>query len=303
MTDNNNNEIKNATNHTNKASSKKNKYSDNFNSVINNLSAESPTSHNKPWYKKTGSVVAMSSTLGVGVLATVIAVPLVLTTNNGPGISKDEIVKSPIEKFNEQTPTKKIEDYNKMVAENNNAILTYIKGVGMGYFYDENAAPISTTVIPNNGNSPKVFANFRKLLNSSALFTGNENQFNQNFLSVKGIASQASTLYANLNYDSTYCSSYNNSISTNASNIPTYNFFSPIKKSIQDVKINENSPGVFSITMNLIDPSTNALFYLIDHSVHNNSTPHFASYKPVITFNDKTLFPGMSEYIKTVLLK
>ncbi|MEG2463806.1 MAG: hypothetical protein RSA87_01240, partial [Malacoplasma sp.] len=222
----------------------------------------------------------------------------------GPSISKEESLQNAIAKFNEQTPDTKIDAYNKMATDKNNDILTYIKGVGMGHFYDENASKQISTVSPNSGSSPGVFANFEKLLNSSALFANSDLQFKPGFLTIKGkLKNTAQVIYVNLNDESNYCISFNNAATT-PSNIPTYYFYSPIKDSISDVLLTLDEKGALSMTMNLTNHTTNAIFYLQDHSAQSLlATPHLVSYKDVITFNDKTLFPGMSEYIKTVLLK
>ncbi|MEG2476534.1 MAG: hypothetical protein RSA40_03280 [Malacoplasma sp.] len=53
------------------------KESSSFNNPTRDLSA---TINKKPWYKKKGSIIAMSSTLGAGVIATAVAVPIILTS-------------------------------------------------------------------------------------------------------------------------------------------------------------------------------------------------------------------------------
>ncbi|MEG0123908.1 MAG: hypothetical protein RR665_00245, partial [Malacoplasma sp.] len=59
----------------------------NFNDVVKKIKTEP---EGTPWFKKKVSIISMSSVLGVGALATVIAVPIALTSGNtSSAVTKD----------------------------------------------------------------------------------------------------------------------------------------------------------------------------------------------------------------------
>lgn len=67
------------------------------NTTITEQKTQTPNEGVKPWYKKKNTIIAISSILGAGVLATVIAVPIALTSKT-TNIASNPIVDPKFEK-------------------------------------------------------------------------------------------------------------------------------------------------------------------------------------------------------------
>ncbi|MEG1354130.1 MAG: hypothetical protein RSC65_04210, partial [Malacoplasma sp.] len=173
----------------------------NFDNIIKNLSSDSKVS-NTPWFKKKASIIAMSSTLGVGALATIIAVPIALTSGStsseAPPTTIDQA--AAIAAFNTKKSTsQKIDLYNSIMVNSSNhtAIKNYItqgNSGGMSKFINANV----TT--PTSEATLKLFNDFKGVLNTNLFNNVNVS----NFLNIKGIELTAGNTANNNNSTSRY---------------------------------------------------------------------------------------------------
>ncbi|MEG0991926.1 MAG: hypothetical protein RSE26_01765 [Malacoplasma sp.] len=214
------------------------------------------------------------------------------TTSTGP---TTEQIAAAVTTFNAKTKDEKLKLYNDIMANtsNNTKIKDYImKQGGMGKFFTTNATA------PTNGNDLASFNFFKAFLttyNTSIISSTNPIFTPTNgepFMNIKGVKEGSN----NMNTTSTYVTHDLSAITNSA--FSSYSFYSPTSASISDITMSND----FSISMTLTtsDVSNNFIFKII--SIATNKKEWDINYKSTITFNNSTLFPGMSEYVKTNIL-
>ncbi|MEG2922191.1 MAG: hypothetical protein RR803_00005 [Malacoplasma sp.] len=268
----------------------------NFNDVVKKIKTEP---EGTPWFKKKVSIISMSSVLGVGALATVIAVPIALTSSSSTNDPTEAITA-----FNKKSKDDKLKAYNSIMANptNNTAIKEYfIKQGGMSKFFNENVEEITSGSDKVTYDAFKAFLPTYKGATVSDGGTNYDVQYTptngDNFLAIKAIGKQAGSNTVNYD-DSTNSTDVYCSHGLFANNIGRYTFYSPILSSVTNVTMNSD----FSIAVALSTDSNikNMAFRLIASTT--DTTLRYIPYKTTIQFSDTTLFPGMSEFVKKSIL-
>ncbi|MEG2464239.1 MAG: hypothetical protein RSA87_03570 [Malacoplasma sp.] len=200
--------------------------------------------------------------------------------------------------FNAKPIAQKISFYNDVVTNNNDIIKDYIlKEHGMFNFFDANVAPVIS------GNSLDAYTKFREFLRTyNAYVSGRPAPVlnsSVDFLKMKGVYSETETgenltFVANYNETSKYLTQVLTSFD------PSwiyYDFYSPVVESISNIQMQSD----FSLQVNLNTRSDGSNFsYFITDGM---GARHYLHYKDLLEFNNSTIFPGMTEYIKTNILK
>ncbi|MEG2245762.1 MAG: hypothetical protein RSC02_02310 [Malacoplasma sp.] len=295
----------------------------NFDSVIKNLSSDTKAS-DTPWFKKKSSIIAMSSTLGVGALATVIAVPIALTSGSATTItpSTQGEIDAAVVSFNQKPNSDKISLYNSIVNDkaNINKIRDYMfKENGMKKFFDANVKPVTSE--PSGGSGVlETFNKFKSYLFGSSQRT--PYSISTGFLSIKGQIQSNQTviagqeLFSNINANSSNCVYVipkNTTDNTHTTKDVVYTFYSLVASTITNITLNKDANNVFSMTITLPTVMNNNLknynfaFELDDiRTTVNINSQRYGSlpieYKPRVTLDNSTLFPDMSNYVKTSIL-
>ncbi|MEG0992205.1 MAG: hypothetical protein RSE26_03305 [Malacoplasma sp.] len=197
--------------------------------------------------------------------------------------------------FNKKPKDEKLNAYNSIMANttNNTAIKDYfLKNAGMSKFFNENVlSPNSSS--PQELSNYNTFKNFLPTYNISNI-SASEPIFKpstgDNFLSIKAIEDDKGS---NVDKpDNIYCSQQIESV---LPSLLAYNFYSALKSSITNVTMSND----YSITMTISNPEKNFSFILI----RSDLTTSRLNYKSTIKFSNTTLFPGMSDFVKTNILK
>ncbi|MEG1353911.1 MAG: hypothetical protein RSC65_02990, partial [Malacoplasma sp.] len=259
----------------------------NFNDVVKKIKTEP---EGTPWFKKKVSIISMSSVLGVGALATVIAVPIALTSSS----STNDLTEA-ITAFNKKSKDDKLKAYNSIMANptNNTAIKEYfIKQGGMSKFFNENVEEITS------GNDKAIYDTFKAFLLTYKGATVSNDGKNYDveytptngtdFLKIKAIGktlTSSNNVSINTNIDeSTESTNIYCTHGLFATNIGRYTFYSPIISSVTNVTMNND----FSIAVALSTDSNikNMAFKLIASAT--DTTVRYIPYKTTIKFSDTT---------------
>ncbi|MEG2802255.1 MAG: hypothetical protein RR881_01535 [Malacoplasma sp.] len=211
-----------------------------------------------------------------------------------PGGPTAEQIKAAVDTFNAKPLTDKMSAYNSMTENdtNNTNIKDYfMKQGGMSRFLNMNAKQLT-------GNELSVFKIFQAFLTTYNTTTISSTQpvftptNGKPFMNIKGVKEGAD----NMNATSTYVSHDLSKINNTA--FSTYNFYSPISTSISEITINND----FSINMTVTssEVSNNFMFKIVNAV---GGKTYDINYNGTIKFNNSTLFPGMSEYVRRTILK
>lgn len=264
------------------------KINTNFSNVIKNLSPNSQK--DLPWYKRKVSIIGMSSTLGVGVLATAIAVPIVLTSNITTGTTP-EIPKIPItpQEFNAKPLIEKIDAYNKLINDNNMRINDYLfKQKGMYEFVRTNSELANVI-------NQTLYEEFIAYLNSEAFKLGNVvySINKENYLKIiDKVLVSGSNQDSNLIYASIF---------PNNTQYLFFHSYAIVKSIVNNIEIGFNSNSS-TYSLSIFCDTTNANARTMFYVQPSSAVPIEVLYRNNIVMNDSTLFSGMSEYIKTTIL-
>ncbi|MEG1146900.1 MAG: hypothetical protein RSE21_05655 [Bacilli bacterium] len=232
----------------------------------------------------------MSSILGVGALATVIAVPIALTSGSTtvvtPSISEKE--KAAIDAFNKKEISQKIDLYNSIMANssNNTAIKNYIHKGNDGINNAMSTFVRLNVKIPTDSAITAIFNGIKTELQKPNFLT--IANMNGEFLNIRGVLQSSN----NFNDTSRYLQQ---AMTLNNNNGGVFSFYSPIKTKIVNVEMLDN----FSIKMTLPNDQSNVAFSFKDQYGQDK----LFYYKQEIIFSESMLFPGMSEFVKKNILE
>ncbi|MEG2464188.1 MAG: hypothetical protein RSA87_03315, partial [Malacoplasma sp.] len=247
-------------------------------------------------------------------------VPIALTSGSTTVAIKPstpEEIKAAIAKFNNKSNPDKISLYNSIVndKQNINKIRDYMfKENGMKKFFDANVKSVTSEPSGATG----VLETFNKF--KSYLFgpTQRTPSFISNgFLSIKGQIQSNQTviagkeLFSNINANSSYCGYVipkNTTDNSHTTKDVVYTFYSLVANTITNITLNIDFSMTITLPiMNNTSKNYNFAFELDDirTSVNINSERYGSlpiEYKPRVTLDNSTLFPDMSNYVKTSIL-
>ncbi|MEG2245792.1 MAG: hypothetical protein RSC02_02460 [Malacoplasma sp.] len=212
-----------------------------------------------------------------------------------PPPSVDDALAS-ISRFNSKPVKEKIDAYNSIMANASNNTKIYNNFFiekGILNFFDTNVETPTDYNTAFTYNNFKAFLDTYNVLNTTISPVLNDN--GKNFLSLKGVLKESvytQDTIDNINYESKYNYHYLTGLNPYWD---SYNFFSMAKESIVDLKINND----FSMTATLNNTKSNFSFRIIV----GDGSDYFFNYKNTVQFNNSTLFSGMSDYVKTSILK
>lgn len=269
---------------------------------MKDVNKKSTSPNTQPWYKKRASIIAMSSTLGVGALVTIIAIPIVLTNKSSsttnPNDNIDPNILKKINDFNNQKLSDKIIAYNTLMTANNSAITKHFLNDGGA----SNWTIANTMPSKENPISVKQFFDYIKNWTNAtppSISYGTDAIIEQLFLTLPTFSLPDPT--TNINPELAYINTSPNINDANSMNSVMYAL--PISI-IKDISISYSkdlySIRIMPLQTTLDGNSVNWTMWQLSPT----SVPSFSLfYKEAITIDNDTIFPNVSQYIKTSILK
>lgn len=256
----------------------------------------------KPLHKKKTIIIAISSILGTSAIATAIAVPIVLTNKSSSGTTNpndhiDPNILKKINDFNNQKLSDKIIAYNTLMTANNSAINKHFLNDGGA----NNWTIANTMPSKENPISVKQFFDYIKNWNVTppSISYGTDAIIEQLFLTLPTFSLPDPT--TNINPELAYINTSPNINDVNSMNSVMYAL--PISI-IKDISISYSkdlySIRIMPLQTTLDGNSVNWTMWQLSPT----SVPSFSLfYKEAITIDNDTIFPNVSQYIKTSILK